>query len=161
LEIGIIGSCPRDRDVRCTRLEDDELVIIVSPQHPLARREAVSVDEILEESFVAREMGSGTRRAFDEALRKRGFDPLHELNIVCELGSTEAVKQCVAAGGGVAVVSARAVKHEVTAGALKTLRLKDLPLHRSFHLIRHAHRTLSPLARTFSQFVIQILRGRK
>ncbi len=161
LEIGIVGSCPRDRDVRCTRLEDDELVIIVSPQHPLARREAASVDEILEEPFITREPGSGTRRAFDDALRKRGFDPLHELNIVCELGSTEAVKQCVAAGGGIAVVSARAVQHEVTAGALKTLRLKDLPLHRSFHLIRHTHRTLSPLARTFSQFIVQTLHGRK
>ncbi|MCS6861557.1 MAG: selenium metabolism-associated LysR family transcriptional regulator [Abditibacteriales bacterium] len=161
LEIGMIGFCPRDRDLRCTRLEDDELLIIVPPHHPLARREAVSVEEILQEPFVVREPGSGTRRAFDDALRQRGFDPLRALNVVCELGSTEAVKQCVAAGGGIAVISARAVHHEVAAGALKTLRFKDLPLHRSFHLIRHAQRTLSPLARTFAQFVVNTLRRRK
>jgi DNA-binding transcriptional LysR family regulator len=157
-EIGIVGACPRDREVRCTRLEDDELVVIVPPQHPLAHQETVSVDALLEEPFVTREPGSGTRRAFDETLRKRGFDPLRELNVVCELGSTEAVKQCVTAGGGIAVVSSRAVRHEVAVGALKILRLEDLPLHRSFHLIRHAQRTLSPLARTFSQFVVQATR---
>jgi DNA-binding transcriptional LysR family regulator len=161
LEIGVVGTCPRDREVRCTRLEDDELVVIVPPQHSLAQRNSVSLDHVLDESFITREPGSGTRRAFDEALRKRGFDPLQELNVMCELGSNEAVKQCVAAGGGIAVVSARAVQHEVTCGTLKSLHLDDLPLYRSFHLIRHTHHTLSPLARTFSQFVIQTTRRRK
>jgi DNA-binding transcriptional LysR family regulator len=91
----------------------DRLTVVVAPGHPWARRRrGVSAAELASTPLVAREAGSGTRRAFEEALPSAAAAPL------LELSSTTAIKHAVAAGNGVAVLSSLAVTAELAAGLL-------------------------------------------
>ena len=69
------------------------------------------------------------------------------------MGSTQAVKQAVRAGIGIALVSKRAVEDECRAGLLACVKVKDLRVARAFHLVTHRDRTRSPLAQAFVEFV--------
>jgi DNA-binding transcriptional LysR family regulator len=75
------------------------------------------------------------------------------LGRVMELGHTEAIKQAVMAGLGVAFVSVHAVRHEVAGGRVGALRLRGLAIRRHFHAIHHDARALSASARAFIGFL--------
>src|SRR2546425_36356 len=70
-----------------------------------------------------------------------------------EMGSTRAVKQAVRAGVGIAMISKRAVEDECRARLLSCVKVRDLNVTRSFHLVTHRDRTRSPLAQAFLEFV--------
>lgn len=91
----------------------DRLTVVVAPGHPWTRRRrGVTAVELAATPLVAREAGSGTRRAYEEALPGPAAVPL------LELSSTTAIKHAVAAGNGAAVLSSLAVTAELTAGLL-------------------------------------------
>jgi DNA-binding transcriptional LysR family regulator len=69
------------------------------------------------------------------------------------MGSTQAVKQAVRAGVGIALISKRAVEDECRAGLLACVKVKDLRIARAFHLVTHRDRTRSPLAEAFVEFI--------
>jgi DNA-binding transcriptional LysR family regulator len=104
--------------------------------------------------LVIRERGSGTRSALEQFLAQHGIS-LSQANIAAELGSTEAVKQFVAAGGGIGAVSIRAVECEQDLQKLAVVRLKEGRILRRFYGIAWRNRTLSPVARTFWNFVTE------
>ena len=99
-----------------------------------------------------RERGSGTRAALESALAQAGLD-LSAFRIVGEMGSTQAIKQAVRAGVGIALISKRAVEDECRASLLACLRVKDLKIARAFYLVTHRERSRSPLAQAFVEFV--------
>src|SRR5690554_774428 len=89
LDIGLIeGNC-QDPDIQVTPWINDELVVFCAPQHPLATRGQVQLSELTKESWIVREQGSGTRRAFDTAMQEHQ----QPLRILLELEHTEAIKQ--------------------------------------------------------------------
>src|SRR5947209_7125609 len=85
-------------------------------------------------------------------LEKAGVT-LASFRIVGEMGSTQAVKQAVRAGVGVALISRRAVDDECRAGLVACVKVKDLEVARSFYLVTHRDRTRSPLAQAFLDFL--------
>lgn len=109
---------------------DDELLLVAAPGHPLAGKNEVSLGDLAEALLFLREPGSHTRQTVEEWLRTRHFHPRQTR----ELGSTEAIKRAVAAGGGVAFLSRYAVTLEVRAGILKPLAGPDCRLARQFIL---------------------------
>ncbi len=153
VELGVVGARPANGDLLATKLEEDELVLIVHRTHRFAKRQSVTLDEILAEPFIDREAGSGTRRTVEAALRARGLRLDRDLHFIIEAGSTEAVKQCVEAAAGVALVSRRAVNCEIKVGTLRALPVQGLQLRRCFYLVRARDRTPSPLCRTFMKFL--------
>jgi len=76
-----------------------------------------------------------------------------DLNIISEMGSTAAIIQGIKSKVGISILSTIAVAEELKAGTLKALAIKDLKLKRSFYLIRHKHRSASPLCRAFNEFL--------
>lgn len=167
VELGFVGT-KHDR-LASEYFSYDHLVLIISPVQKLTkvrqniksgkRRHAkrdmemeIDIHDLSEELFIMREMGSGTREAMEKGLEKAGFS-LKDLKVVCELGSTEAVKQAVMGGVGVAIVSDRAIKNEVKLGLLRIIKLKNLNIKRNFYLIYNPKRTLSPIAQSFIQFI--------
>ena len=86
----------------------------------------------------------------EEALKRAGLDPEAELDCVSELGSTEAVREAVKAGLGVAILSSWAVAESEKAGLLKTVALEGFRDRRTFWLLTPADRGLPPLARAFA-----------
>jgi len=127
-------------------------VIVVPGGHPWAARRTVSLDELRREPMVMRERGSGSREAVEHVLEKAGVT-LASFRIVGEMGSTQAVKQAVRAGVGVALISRRAVDDECRAGLVACVKVKDLEVARSFYLVTHRDRTRSPLAQAFLDFL--------
>jgi DNA-binding transcriptional LysR family regulator len=127
----------------------DELVLIVSPRHRWARRREISPAELRHEPLLIREEGSATRRVTERALEQAGVDR----RVAMELDHTEAIKQAVMAGLGVAFVSVHAVRGEQASRRLGVLRLRGLRIERHFHVIHSEARSLSAGARGFVAMV--------
>ncbi len=152
VELGIVGAKPRQAQLVQKQIMDDEMVLVVHSRHRWAGRRGVPMKDLLGEPFIMRERGSGTRRSIEQALDKSGHW-LKQLNVVAEMGSTEAVRQGVKAGVGVSIVSECAVADELASRNLSKVRIDNLVLKRAFYLIVHKHRTQSPLCRAFIDFV--------
>jgi DNA-binding transcriptional LysR family regulator len=123
----------------------DELVPIVSPTHPLAKAKRVSLGQFCAEPLLMREKGSGTREVIEAALARKGI----VVRALMDLGSTEAIKRSVAAGVGVAFVSALTVEQELHDRRLATPRLHDCRLRRSLHLVQARDRSVSTAVNAF------------
>ncbi|NVM20725.1 MAG: LysR family transcriptional regulator [Desulfobacterales bacterium] len=154
VELGIVGAKAREVQLIQEKIMADEMFLIVPAAHRWAARGSVGMDEVMGEPFIMRESGSGTRRSIEELLDGSGHW-LGRLNVVAEMGSTEAVRQGIKAGVGVSILSECAVADELAAGILKKVGINGLSFHRAFYLIVHKHRTQSPLCRTFIEFLKQ------
>jgi len=151
-ELGLIESDlgTQETDLLLTPYRDDELVLIVPPWHPWAGLDSVPSTVLAQATLLWREPGSGTRRVIEAALHKANIRP----PITMQFGSTEALKQAVAANIGVSIISEATVAAEVTAGWLCTVHLTDLTLRRPFHVVRRHGGRLSPLAEAFLQLLL-------
>jgi DNA-binding transcriptional LysR family regulator len=152
VEIAVVGARPAARALESRALMQDELVCVMAPDHPWARRAAVSAHELAQAPLIVRERGSGSRDVLEGALERAGLD-LGAHRIVAEIASTQAIKQAVRAGVGVSLVSRRAVDDECRAGLLACAPVNGLALARAFHLVVHRERTRSPLAEAFVALV--------
>jgi DNA-binding transcriptional LysR family regulator len=152
VEVGVVGARPAARTLAARELMADELVVVVTATHPWARRGTITLADLQTEPMVVRERGSGSRDAVEHALHEAGIAPA-TLRVVGEMGSTQAVKQAVRAGVGIALISRRAVEDECRAGLLACVKVKDLRVARAFYLVTHRDRTRSPLAQAFVEFI--------
>ena len=84
-----------------------------------------------------------------------GIEGFNGLQVVAEMGSTEAVRQAVKAGVGLAFISERAVADYINHGLLAAATVEGMDLRRSFYMVWHAKRSLSPLAEAFKDFVME------
>ncbi len=152
VDLGIIGGHLAAFKETCVEASlVDRIVLIVPPRHRWAGRRAIAPARLSEECLLVREEGSATRRVTEAALERAGAAPRSRL----ELGHTEAIKQGVLAGLGVAFVSEYAVRSEVAGGRLRSLAVRGFPIQRHFHVIRHEARSLTPAARAFLEFLRQ------
>lgn len=129
----------------------DELVAVVSPQHPRAlERRPMSAAEFAHAQVVLREQGSGTRAVFEQALRNAGVKLRDDLP---QLGSTAAVKSAVRQGDALAVVSILAVRDDLAAGTLIRIPTIGLDLRRDFQMIWRGPGLPTGAARDFAEVV--------
>lgn len=150
LDLGVVGGHVLGPGERClTAGLLDELVLVVPPAHPWAGRGSVRPEQLADERLLMREEGSATRQVTERTLQQAGV----KFRMAMELDHTEAIKQAVMAGLGVAFVSVHAVKGELAAGRLRVLRLRGLPIRRHFHVIHHEARALAPAARAFVELL--------
>ena len=96
---------------------EDELLVVCSPSHPLAKHKSVTPDQLTQHAYISREPGSGTREVIDNYLQKNGLPP-ESLHPVMELGSPEALKGLAATDRGFAVMSRATVAKETRLGLL-------------------------------------------
>lgn len=151
-EIGMVGARLDIPKLNFEPFTKDELILIVPGGHPLAKEAFVDFDTLKKVPFILREPGSGTRMTTEHAFKEKGIE-VSKMNIVAELGSTEAVRQAVIGGMGVSILSKRAVEIEVNAGLVKAVKLDDMEIKRDFYLVYHTQKTLSPLAVAFLEFL--------
>ncbi|MFM8272842.1 MAG: LysR substrate-binding domain-containing protein, partial [Gemmata sp.] len=150
--LGFVGA-PGGAHLESRRFASDELVLVVPKGHPWWRKRSVTPADLVRQPFVQRERGSGSRRCFEQALERAGASA-PALNVVLELGSTEAVKAAVLGGAGVAVLSRLAVRGEVSAGTLKPVSVDGLTCVRDLFVVWDRRRVLPAPARLFLPFVI-------
>ena len=156
LDIGLIGEGVHISDERIATkpILEDELVVILPPDHPLADKEAVSIQELGDEAFVLPDRNSASGESLHEGIRAAGI----QLYSVLEFGTTGAVKRAVEAGLGISVVSRYAVLREIQDGRLKFARLKDSNLDRQVLLCWHNGRRFSKSTETFIGFSQQYVK---
>ncbi|MCU0613578.1 MAG: selenium metabolism-associated LysR family transcriptional regulator [Desulfobacterales bacterium] len=152
LELGVVGAVATDKRILQEKLLQDELRLVVPSGHKWKNRKAIRVEMLFKEPFISREMGSGTLISIQESLNKVGYN-LNDLNIVSEMGSTEAVIQGIKSKVGLSILSPIAITEELRTGTLKALAVDGLNLKRNFFLSFPKHRTGSPLGRVFIQFL--------
>jgi DNA-binding transcriptional LysR family regulator len=156
LDLGVVGGHMLGPGQECLAAGLlDELVLVVGPRHPWSRRRDLPPARLAAEPLLMREEGSATRRVTERALRQAGI----AFRTAMELDHTEAIKQAVMAGLGVAFLSTHAVRGEVATGRLQALRLRGMRIQRHFHVIHHAARRLGASARAFMQALEADSRG--
>ncbi len=152
LELGIVGAEVSHAHVASHPFVEDELLLAVSADHAWADLPSVPIDALTTVPFIQRERGSGSRLVVEHALANAGLPPAR-LQVMAEMGTTEAIKQGIKAGLGVSVMSSLALADECKAGSIRTVAIDGLSIRRHFSVIRHTGRALSPLAQTFETFL--------
>ena len=150
-DLAIMGKAPSDAPLVERAFLDNPLVVIAPPDHPLAGKTRIPLAEVMQEPFIVREEGSGTRAAVERFLAARGFTRSERM----EMHSSEAIKQAVEAGLGLGVVSAHTLEMELALGRLVVLDVEGFPIMRKWRLVHRRDRALSPAARAFAEFVVR------
>lgn len=136
-------------------LTHDEMVLITSTQHPLAQQRTASLADLRSYPLICREEGSGTREVLEAALARQGL----RVEPAMSLGSTEAVKNAVLHGFGVAMVSRLTVELEVQTKRLCALPVEGLQVRRALHLLTLRGKHPSPSAGKFLALLRQHYRS--
>lgn len=139
-EIGFVEGPDVPGGVQAAEVARDELAVVVAPSHRWARRRRVRAADLVATPLVSREPGSGTRQAWERAVREQFGLAVAEP--ILEVSSTTAIKAAVMGGIGPAVLSVRAVTAELAAGTLVRLSVPGLDLTRRLHAIWPAGHTL-------------------
>jgi len=152
-EIGFIGKRTFSKRLNVESLWRDRLVLAVLADHSWVKKKYVTLDEVSKEPFVIRERGSATREILEEYLRKNTDMSLSKFNVVCEMGSSEAVKEAIIAGLGVSIISIHAIKRELKQDTLIEIPIKDCGIQRYFYLIYKKQFSLMHYHKLFLEFV--------
>ena len=148
-DLYVLGQPPEHMDVEFEPFLENPLVVLAPSSHPLAGMKNISPQRLVEEQFLMREAGSGIRLATEQFFGERGL----KLKVRMELGSNEAIKQAVAGGLGVAVLSAHTLALEHSSEALAILDVVGFPIRRHWYLAHQKDKQLSVVAQTFLEFL--------
>ncbi len=153
VDLAVVGARSSDRRLAFTAFAEDEVVLVGRSHHPLTSRRPTEAG-LAKVHLIVREEGSGTRAAAAAFIALQGTDGPPPL----EVGSTNAAKQCVLEGAGLALLSRRAVERELREGTLALVSAPGLPVRRRFHLVRARAASPTPAARRFAQLLFQFHR---
>lgn len=148
-DLYIMGHPPEDAQLAFRHFLQNPLVFIAPAGHRLASSAEVPLQTLAGEPFIMREVGSGTRLAVEQQFQKFGIKP----RVRMELGSNEAIKQVVAAGLGVAVVSQHALLADTAPGEVVVLNVESFPVYWDWYIGHLSVKQLSVVARAFLGFV--------
>lgn len=153
IDLGLVEGRTHHSDIRYTPFVKDELVLICRADHPLADRDEITLDELRAVPIVLRERGSGSLEVIEHALRGAGLR-LTDLTVEMQLGSTESIKSYLGSSRCMAFISVFAVRHELQAGTLKIVDVRNLAIQRELYSIQ-LQGVSEGLADTFMRFARQ------
>lgn len=148
LDMALVGGPTVDRRFGVEPVCADNVVLIVSPSHPFARRASVAVRDLKAEPCILPQLGSRTRQLVERRLKTAGVTP----KVVMQLPGTEAVKKAVEANLGIGFVSSYAVEREAALGDLRLVAIDGFQITRHMELIYRRQKYFSPVAERFRAF---------
>lgn len=148
-DIYVLGTPPENMDIQIEPFLENPLVVLAASSHPLAQEKNISPQRLAEEPFLMREPGSGIRLSTEQFFAERGL----RLKVRMELGSNEAIKQAVASGLGIAVLSAHTLALDRNSGELAYLDVQGFPIRRHWYWAYPKDKQLSVVARAFLKFL--------
>ena len=149
-DLVIMGLVPQSMALTSHPFIDNHIVAVASPSHPLAGKRNVKLSELSEYPFIFREKGSGTRKVLEDFFQEKGLTI--QPNMV--LGSSETIKQAVMADLGISALSRHSLTLELATNSLVELDIESFPLVRSWYLVHHEKKHLSPVAQAFINFAL-------
>lgn len=139
LDIGIVEGIVNSQDLIKIPIFDDELVVVVGKNHPLYSEKIVTLDKLNNQDFISREDGSTERNQYEKILSNNNI----KLVLKWTSTNTEAIKQAVINGRGLAIMSRMLINNEVKDKKIKVLKIKDIKVTREVILIYHKHKYIS------------------
>lgn len=139
VDLGLVEGIVRHPDLLHIPVLTDRLCLVSAPDHPLARKKGLKLSDLEGWELISRERGSVDRNQFEQLLRQEGIRMVRSWNCT----NTEAIKNGVAAGRGVAVLSSLVIRKELDRGELVTLEVKGLPILRPIEAVYHKDKFLS------------------
>lgn len=155
IDMAVVEGICLHPDIDVHTWREDELVIIAHPDHPLANKDNVELKALKDESWILRESGSGTRELFDEVIASQLVTP----RILMSLNRSEAIKQAVSDGLGIACISRLAVWRAVNGGLLSIINVRDLTLKRYFYLLLNRNKYRSGAVQKITDFILSKREG--
>lgn len=149
-DLYILSQLPEDIDVKVHPFLENPLVVLAPRNHPLAHERDISLKRMAEEPFIMREPGSGTRKAVQTLFEEHEL----ELKVKLDLGSNEAIKQAIAGGLGISVLSLHTLALEGHNSQLTILDVEGFPIERYWYVIYPSGKQLSVIARTFYDYLL-------
>jgi DNA-binding transcriptional LysR family regulator len=143
VDLALAGRTPLDLDFRTLATSNNELVVVARPGA------TYSQSTLGKETWLLRELGSGTRGATEEFFVALGISPP-----CLTIGSNGAIRECVRAGLGVSLLSRDAIQRDLDSATLAVVPTPITPISRAWHLVAHSGRELSPPARQFVEFAV-------
>lgn len=148
-DLYVMGVPPTDLDIHAYPVLDNPLVLVAPRTHALVGKRKLHLAALSDLPFLVREPGSGTRMASERYFTRHGFKP----RVRMELGSNEAIKQAVAGGFGVAVLSLHTLAMDATGGGLALLDVQGFPIERKWYAVHPRATPLSIVGRTFLDYM--------
>lgn len=155
-DLYIMSMPPADIELDDEVFMPNPLLLVAGAAHPLVKKRKLPLEKLAAERFILRESGSGTRMATEQLFSSQGFRP----GLRMELGSNEAIRQAVAAGLGVAVLSRHALDSGQNSDEVVPLDVQGFPLHSQWHVVSPKGKRLSPIASVFRDHLLRGSRHR-
>ena len=154
IELGIAGTYIESSKLEYQHLTDDRLVLITpnNAKYQAIPSGTIPFSYIEGEAFIFRESGSGTRQEFEKKLKENGYGQ-KSLKIIAYMNNLDAIKHSVSLGLGVAIVSAISVKDYIDFGLVKAFSIEGIDMMRSFYIVNHKNRPISPINAAFLEYV--------
>lgn len=149
-DLYIVSQPPEDMDVQIHPFMENPLVVLAPRTHPLVGQKNIPLERIAEEPFIMREPGSGTRKAVHKLFESHGLD----LKVKLDLGSNEAIKQAIAGGMGLSVLSKHTLALEGLNNQLAILDVKEFPIERYWYVVYPSGKQLSAIAKEFFNYLL-------
>lgn len=149
-DMAIMGQPPEGQDLSTESFMENPLVVIASPGHVLAGQRHIPVQRLAGETFLVREVGSGTRSAMERFFQEHGI----ELHTGMVMSTNEAIKQAVQAGMGLGIVSLHTVALELETRRLAILDVDSFPIMRHWFVVHRQNKRLLPVAAGFKDFLL-------
>jgi DNA-binding transcriptional LysR family regulator len=150
MDLAVLGPTDELEDMVVQDFVKNELVVAAAPTHPLAGRRGIPFAELSAYPVLVRERGSGTRSDTERLFAEHSA----ELKVAMELRHSTAIKQGVAAGLGVSLLSTQAMGLELSNGTLVALDVEGLPLRRDWHIVHRHERRLPRAAAAFKELLL-------
>lgn len=147
-DLYIMSQVPEHLDVNCQPFLDNPLVVLAAANHPLAKETDIPIQRLSSEPFIMREPGSGTRRAVQHLFEEHGVP----VKVKLELGSNEAIKQAIAGGLGISILSRHTLLSD--AAEFSILDVQNFPIKRTWYMVYPAGKQLSIVARTYYEYLL-------
>ncbi len=128
VDIGLIEGQAHDNELIIKPFMQDELFIVSASNHPLAKKPTITVENLQQQNWVAREEGSGTRYYLDHLFRANGL----QVRSLLTISSNQGVKESVIQGLGFSLLSASVIERELKNGDIKILPLEEQHFIRTF-----------------------------
>ena len=149
-DLYVMSVPPKDLDLVDEVFMANPLVMICASGNPLVKQGTLSLADLSAQRFILREKGSGTRMAVDNRFKKLKFRP----DLRLELGSNEAIKESVAGGMGISVISSHALHGNAEEHGVSVLNVAGFPVESQWHIVHPSGKKLSPIASIFKAQVL-------
>ena len=152
-DLYIMSFPPEELDVVATPFLDNPLVVVVPAAYPLPAG-PLSLADLVPHPFLLRETGSGTRKAVDRHLAANGLT----LKVKLALGSNEAIRDLVASGIGLAILSRHVLGEHPEQEGLRILEVAGFPLQQPWSVVHLRQKILSLPAHAFMDELLPAVR---